>query len=596
MSDEPGEATRTKAIQRLKRELQEDPASTALSLQLADLLVESGRASEAVPVFLSLADAFTKRGLVARAAAALRRVEAIEPGRSDVASRRALLQERMNAALFTDTVSGPRPGRPDEDTKPIVHLPGGPGSEAPAPKRPRREAAKDEEFLSMPEEAVQDQLEDLIEGLYLPQEAPDAAQPPETPAESESGLSGLLFSELPPEERRAILGQLKLRAFEPGDILVTEGEVPAGLTLLTAGGLRLHSRDSSGRNRPVGLVEEGDFFGEVASLPDLPRGVTVVATAPGEMLELDQDSVDRIALEQPRVWARMHAVARERAAARTLAHAAEELPGEGASEPRVRLGMVKAFLRAGQQEEARRILLDLADDLVRRGHSEKAIALLKRVENLGREGPKPEAKRPGREAAAPAGGRRKPATDDRLSSWISGLARSLGPRPETPRRPRLWAESLADPETLRAQAGLRACRLFDGLEDEQLLAFVQELPIENRGPGEILMTEGEASDSVLLLARGRVKVFVRQRSGRDGLLRDLGEGAFLGEIGVFSDRPRTATATTAKASVILRVDKRALEELCRLHPPTRAVLEEAIKDRSSNPAEGPLRERILPDD
>jgi len=293
----------------------------------------------------------------------------------------------------------------------------------------------------------------------------------------------------------------------------------------------------------------------------------------------------------------MHAVARDRAAARAANRPSEEeAPGQSAAEPRLRLGMVKAFLRAGQQEEARRMLLDLADDLVRRGQSERAIALLKRAENLSPEGSKPEAKPPRREGPAPAGGRRKPATDDRLSSWISGLARSAGPKAPAPTKPRLWVESLADPETLRAQAGLRACRLFDGLGDEELLTFVQKLPIENRGPGEILMTEGEPSDSVLLLARGRAKVFVRQRSGRDGLLRDLGEGAFLGEIGVLAERPRTATATTAKASVILRVDKRALEELCRLHPPTRAVLEEAIKDRSSNPAEGPLRERILPDD
>ena len=72
--------------------------------------------------------------------------------------------------------------------------------------------------------------------------------------------------------------------------------------------------------------------------------------------------------------------------------------------------------------------------------------------------------------------------------------------------------------------------------------------------------------------------------------------AFLGEIGVLDERPRSATATTAKASVFLRVDKNALAELCRLHPPARAVLEETKVDRSSNPAENPLRERIRHED
>jgi CRP-like cAMP-binding protein len=434
----------------------------------------------------------------------------------------------------------------------------------------------------MPEDAVQDQLEDLIEDLYLPPEAPAAAAPP---APSEVGLPGLLFSELPPEERRAVLQRLKLRAYEPGDILVTEGEGTKGLTLVTAGGLLLHARDADGHNRVVGAVEEGDFFGEVASLPGLPRDVTAVATAPGEMLELDLDSVDHIALDQPRVWARMHAVARERAAAREANRPAEEAPGPGAAEPRMRLGMVKAFLRAGQEEEARRMLLDLADDLVRRGQSEKAIGLLKRAENL-RPAPSP----PRRGPSPSPGGRKKPATDDRLSSWTTTLARrAKAPFVSPP--PRLWAESLADPETLHAQAGLRACRLFEGLGDEDLLGFVQKLPLESRGPGEILLTEGEPSDSILILTRGRVKVFVRQRSGRDGLLRELREGAFLGEIGALAGTPRSATATTASRCVLVRVERKALERLCRAHPKARAVLEETLADRAGNPAEGPVRER-----
>jgi CRP-like cAMP-binding protein len=89
---------------------------------------------------------------------------------------------------------------------------------------------------------------------------------------------------------------------------------------------------------------------------------------------------------------------------------------------------------------------------------------------------------------------------------------------------------------------------------------------------------------------------VRQRSGRDGLLRDLGEGSFLGEIGVLAGRPRSATATTAKPSILLRVDPEALEELCRLHPRARIVLERSASERSQNPAEAPMRERAKLED
>ena len=173
-----------------------------------------------MPVFLDLADRFASRGLLARAAAALRRIEAVEPGREDVAARRKALEERTTAALFTDVVPGRRPGLPEADTRPKILLPGETSTEAPTKRKPR-EPKQDEQFLSMPEEAVQDQLEDLIEDLYLPPRHATAAEPP---APSESGLPGLLFSDLPPEERRVVLQGLKLRAYEPGDILVTEGE------------------------------------------------------------------------------------------------------------------------------------------------------------------------------------------------------------------------------------------------------------------------------------------------------------------------------------------------------------------------------------
>jgi CRP-like cAMP-binding protein len=443
----------------------------------------------------------------------------------------------------------------------------------------------------MPEDALQEQVEDLIEDLFLPPQGPLATAGPRSPAPpGEGGLAGLIFDEMAPEERLALMRGLRLRTYEPGDILVTEGEPPSGLYLVTAGGLRLHARDALGRNQEAGALQEGDFFGEVASLSGLPRHVTAVATAPGEMLVLDQDSMDQIALNHPRVWARMHAYARERAAGRKAAAPGEALAEGPGSEPRLRLRLVKAFLRAGKREEARRILLDLADELVRQGRSETAVALLRKIEQLGASaagaGPAPPSSPPSGRVGSPV------ATDDQLGSWIKSLARDAPAHPEASRRePRRWVERLADPETLRAQAGLRGCRLFEGLGEEALLGFVQDLPLEERGAGEILLTEGEPSDSLLVVATGRVKVFVRQRSGRDGLLLELGEGAFLGEIGVLAGLPRTATATTAAPTLLLRVDRRSLERLCRSHPPARAVLEEALQARSTNPEESPVRDR-----
>lgn len=449
----------------------------------------------------------------------------------------------------------------------------------------------------MPEDVLLDRVEDLIEDLVLPATGATSSSPPleaEPPAR-QGGLTGLMFDELAPDERQTVLRGMRLRTFEPGDILVTEGEPPSGLHLFTAGGVKVYARDAENRNHPLDRLFEGDFFGEIASRTGLPRSATLVATASGEMLELNQASLDRIALSHPRVWARMHAIAHERAQSRNTSPVEEAEsasgpgPGEASFEPKLRLRLAHAFLRAGQRDEALSILLDLADELVRRGEGDKAVALLKKVEQV-RRGEAP--KTGGEELSRPASSARpRPVvTDDKLGPWLQALAKSATrPRPSSP-EPRVWADRLAEPETLRAYAGLRDCRLFDDLGQQELLTLVQRLPLESCEPGDIVLSEGEPGDSVLVLATGRLKVFVRQRSGRDAFVRELGEGAFLGEIGALAGLPRTATATAAAPSVLLRIGRKPLETLCRAHPPARKILEEALAARSTNPQEPSLRE------
>ena len=681
----------TRAIELVQSRLDTDP-SEAVRLQLANLLVQAGRGSEAVPLFMALADELAAIGFLARAVAALKRVEKIEPGRNDVEARlQALARERAatskpslgsNPALtaplpqkpvptpeppaavsaptqkapspepevppeaapsegrikgrllgawrrlfgseserpasksteepspaseeplaeapppvdMTNAVPGPEPALADEEAKPKVLLPDEPPDEPLGP-RPRREPTPGEEFLSMPEDALLDRVDDLIEDLFLPVLGPVVAQAPPV-VELAGGLTGLMFDELAPDERLSVLRGLTLRTFEPGDVLVTEGEPSSGLYLLTAGGVKVFARDAESRNHPVASLEEGDFFGEIASRSGLPRNATVVASATGEMLELDQGTLDRLAVSHPKVWERMHAFARERAMDRQ-AESAEEEAGDTATgatpfEPKLRLRVASAFLRAGQSEEAVQILLELADELVQRGEGDKAVALLKKVERV-RSGEAPWARgalpaRPEEQA------RRRPVvTDDKLGQWLHGISGPAAAGPSPPKKARVWADRLAEPETLRAYAGLRDCRMFDELDEEGLLTLLQRLPLESCEAGDIVLTEGEPSDSLLVVATGRVKVFVRQRSGRDVLVRELGEGDFLGEIGVLTGAPRTATTTAATPSVLLRIDREPLEALCRNHPHARKVLEEVLAARSNNPEERSLRDDPGPD-
>jgi len=94
---------------------------------------------------------------------------------------------------------------------------------------------------------------------------------------------------------------LKLHVFEPGEILVTQGELGESLFILAAGRARAYVKDVKGRNIQTREMNEGDFFGEIAMMTGLPRTATVTAATRCELLELDREALGRLARAQPRI-------------------------------------------------------------------------------------------------------------------------------------------------------------------------------------------------------------------------------------------------------------------------------------------------------
>jgi CRP-like cAMP-binding protein len=105
------------------------------------------------------------------------------------------------------------------------------------------------------------------------------------------------------------------------------------------------------------------------------------------------------------------------------------------------------------------------------------------------------------------------------------------------------------------------------------------------------VTEGERSDGVFVLCSGRVRVWVRDPSGHDVELCELGEGAFFGEVSTLSGRPRSATVCAASACELLELERDALENLTGSHPRVRRVLEEFVAARTTSEEAARIRGR-----
>jgi CRP-like cAMP-binding protein len=501
---------------------------------------------------------------------------------------------------------------PSPDT-PVVTPKAAPESvegESPTPAAAPGVTAED----AMSEDAFRHQLLDIVEDvLHRP-------PPPEAPVEMDRArvldlarrmVASRLFKDLSDEELLAIVRGLRLHTYEPGDILVTEGEVGQSLFTLTTGHVKVFVSNPDRRNFEVATLVEGDFFGEISSLSGRPRSATVVAASPCELLELDRPTLDSIARTHARVRDLLEASYIERASSPEVAAVrAVPLPdsgtrrkaievleshfGESRWDPRMRLRLADVLLKAGKDQDAIAILIGLADELAREGFADKAVAILKKIEQVQRRNvevvnlapllrsdaaPPAQAPGPSRAVAAP-NSRPRPVTDDRFHGWLVDLVRDSVSKLQT-------AETSAAPvdgPALRAYGpGLLANPLFEDFSEEELLAFIHGLKLLTSDPGDVIITEGEPGQSVFILTTGRVKVFVRGPDHRSVPLGALGEGSFFGEISTLSGRPRSATITAAAACEILELDRASLDAISASHPRVRSVLEAFSAARAADP-------------
>ncbi len=462
----------------------------------------------------------------------------------------------------------------------------------------------------MSDEQFQDELlgiaADVLRRPVPPPEArPDAAVRERSIDLAQRLLGSRLFRELDDAELLAVVAGLRLHTCEPGDIVVSEGEAGRGLFLVTSGSVKVLVTNPEGRNFEVGAIGEGDFFGEIASLSGRPRTATVVAAERSELLELDGATLDSLARTHPRVTALLddaylaRASSPEAAAVRSVrlddpeaaARAAEVLRthfGATRWDRRMRLRLADVLLRADQAEEALPILIGLADDLARAGASARAVALIKKIEQVQRrdvevvnlapllrdeEGPPPPA-----DDEPPSAPPRRPRTDERFQGWLVDVMRdALRPAPSAiPGGPGLAAARGYGP-------GLLANPLFEDFSEGELLAVVERLRLLTLAPGDVIVTEGERGQGVFVLTSGRVKVFVRGPERRNVPVAVLTEGTFFGEMAALSGRPRSATVTAALPCDLLELDAPSLDAIASVHPRVRTVLEEFARARAADP-------------
>jgi CRP-like cAMP-binding protein len=120
---------------------------------------------------------------------------------------------------------------------------------------------------------------------------------------------------------------------------------------------------------------------------------------------------------------------------------------------------------------------------------------------------------------------------------------------------------------------LKSMPLFADLEDSQLESFERIFRLVAFAPGDLLMIQGHAADTIFFLESGTVEVLVTLPGGGEHAISTLGPGSVIGEMALLDEiGTRTATVravTPARGFLIERQDCRVL--LAQTHSTTFTV-------------------------
>jgi CRP/FNR family transcriptional regulator, anaerobic regulatory protein len=146
--------------------------------------------------------------------------------------------------------------------------------------------------------------------------------------------------------------------------------------------------------------------------------------------------------------------------------------------------------------------------------------------------------------------------------------------------------------------------IFSGLAAREMMEVAAITRERRFGKGETIYLAGKDEKRLYVIHSGLVKVSRIGATGRAQLIRVLGPGEFLGELGILNDAPLPDYAEAAEASVMCVIDGTRLRELMLKYPTIALkVMEELssrlekaeslIEDIAQNPAEERLARALL---
>lgn len=108
--------------------------------------------------------------------------------------------------------------------------------------------------------------------------------------------------------------------------------------------------------------------------------------------------------------------------------------------------------------------------------------------------------------------------------------------------------------------------MFEGLNEEDLRVLATSLTERRFNAGQVIMNQGDAGTSMFIVARGDVNIHLPGEASRRISLKDIASGEYFGELALFDDKPRSASAVATTDAILLELDRQTLSRYLTQRP------------------------------
>ena len=113
---------------------------------------------------------------------------------------------------------------------------------------------------------------------------------------------------------------------------------------------------------------------------------------------------------------------------------------------------------------------------------------------------------------------------------------------------------------------LAKIELFNSLNENEIVEVANQLAFTPFVQGDIIMRQGEVADWLYILIKGTVEIVLEMADGETRHVDTLHGGSFLGEMGLMTGNPRSATAIAKTEVFAYRLDKPSFQKILDNRP------------------------------